>query len=79
SSCPELDLTIQKIGDFMLSICEILNSAIEYVANLMASELRDAGFTTPLDAKSKTAARGTVGVMQTFDRLVAKIWSGANK
>ncbi|KAI9351355.1 PLC-like phosphodiesterase [Obelidium mucronatum] len=74
---PELKDTTEKgTQDFLAS----KNSSIEFLANLMASEIREAGFTTPLDTKFKSAARGTIGVMQTFDRRVAKIWkSGANK
>ncbi|ORY39592.1 PLC-like phosphodiesterase [Rhizoclosmatium globosum] len=68
---PELKDTTEKgTQDFLKS----KNSSIEFLADLMASELREIGFTAPLDANFRNAKRGTIGIMQTFDRRVARYW-----
>ncbi|KAI8607212.1 PLC-like phosphodiesterase, partial [Chytriomyces sp. MP71] len=51
-----------------------------WLADKFASYLRDAGFTTPFDKDFKEKGKkGTIGIMQTFDRRVAKAWKQNNK
>eukprot|EP01134_Creolimax_fragrantissima_P006437 CFRG6437T1 len=69
---PELkDTWTPETEDFLQSI----DKDITWLANKLAGEVRDAGFTAPLDGNWKEAAeKGNLGILQTFDRRVAKIW-----
>ncbi|TPX73999.1 hypothetical protein CcCBS67573_g04745 [Chytriomyces confervae] len=74
---PELkDTTEHSTMSFLKS----KGASIETLADLFAKNLRDAGFSAPFDKTYKDAGKkGTLGIMQTFDRRVAKIWKQNNK
>ncbi|KAJ3070324.1 Glycerophosphodiester phosphodiesterase GDPDL3 [Podochytrium sp. JEL0797] len=68
---PELkDTSAKGTQDFLAS----KGRTVEFLANRLAKEVKNAGFTTPLDGNFRNATRGTIGILQTFDRRVAKMW-----
>ncbi|KAI8838279.1 PLC-like phosphodiesterase [Chytriomyces cf. hyalinus JEL632] len=74
---PELKDTTENST---ISFLESRGASIATLADLFAKNLRDAGFTAPFDKNYKEAGKnGTLGIMQTFDRRVAKIWKQNNK
>ncbi|KNC87286.1 hypothetical protein SARC_00613 [Sphaeroforma arctica JP610] len=59
----------------MVSFLEASGLNIEWLAHEFASQMVNAGFSAPLNDKWELAAAdGSLGIMQTFDRRVAKIW-----
>ncbi|KAJ3251408.1 Glycerophosphodiester phosphodiesterase GDPDL3 [Chytriomyces hyalinus] len=74
---PELKDTTENATQVFLAT---KNATIATLADKFAQYLKDANFTAPFDKNFKDAGKkGNLGVMQTFDRRVAKIWKQNNK